>query len=44
VSEQTTIIGVLRETMAGEQRITMTPDVAKRFQALGAQLTASAAG
>ena len=31
-------IGALRETMPGERRITMTPDVAKRYQALGAQL------
>ncbi|MCL2876404.1 MAG: NAD(P) transhydrogenase subunit alpha [Betaproteobacteria bacterium] len=31
-------IGALRETIAGEQRITMTPDVARRYQALGAQL------
>ena len=31
-------IGALRETMPGEQRITMTPDVARRYQALGAQL------
>lgn len=31
-------IGALRETVAGEQRITMTPDVAKRYQALGAHL------
>jgi NAD(P) transhydrogenase subunit alpha len=37
VSEQVKI-GALRETVAGEQRITMTPDVAKRYQALGAQL------
>jgi len=37
VPEQTKI-GALRETVAGEQRITMTPDVAKRYQALGAQL------
>jgi NAD(P) transhydrogenase subunit alpha len=33
-----TKIGALRETEAGEQRITMTPDVAKRYQALGVQL------
>ncbi|MDR2881738.1 MAG: NAD(P) transhydrogenase subunit alpha [Azoarcus sp.] len=31
-------IGALRETVAGEQRVTMTPDVARRYQALGAQL------
>jgi len=37
VSEQIRI-GALRETMPGERRITMTPDVAKRYQALGAQL------
>lgn len=37
MSEQT-IVGALRETMAGEQRITITPDVAKRYQALGVQL------
>lgn len=37
MSEQI-IIGALRESMAGEQRIAMTPDVAKRYQALGAQL------
>jgi NAD(P) transhydrogenase subunit alpha len=33
-----TKVGALRETVAGEQRITITPDVAKRYQALGAQL------
>jgi NAD(P) transhydrogenase subunit alpha len=33
-----TKIGALRETVAGEHRITMTPDIAKRYQALGAQL------
>ena len=38
MSEQTITIGALCETVAGEQRITMTPDVAKRYQALGAQL------
>jgi len=37
VSEQVKI-GALRETVPGEQRITMTPDVARRYQALGAQL------
>lgn len=31
-------IGALRETVPGERRITMTPDVAKRYQALGAEL------
>ena len=31
-------IGALRETVAGERRITMTPDIAKRYQALGAEL------
>jgi len=37
VSEQVKI-GALRETVAGEQRTVITPDVAKRYQALGAQL------
>jgi NAD(P) transhydrogenase subunit alpha len=37
VSEQVKI-GALRETVAGERRVVMTPDVAKRYQALGAQL------
>jgi len=37
VSEQVKI-GALRETVPGERRITITPDVAKRYQALGAQL------
>lgn len=31
-------IGALRETVPGERRITMTPDVAKRYLALGAEL------
>jgi len=31
-------IGVLRETLPGEARVAMTPDVAKRYQALGASL------
>jgi len=37
VSEQVKI-GALRETVTGERRITMTPDIARRYQALGAQL------
>ena len=37
MSEQVKI-GALRETVAGEQRTVITPDVAKRYQALGAQL------
>ncbi|MDR2925580.1 MAG: NAD(P) transhydrogenase subunit alpha [Azoarcus sp.] len=32
------IIGALRETVAGERRVAVTPDAAKRYQALGAQL------
>jgi len=38
VSEQIITIGALRETVPGERRITMTLDVAGRYQALGAQL------
>jgi NAD(P) transhydrogenase subunit alpha len=37
VSEQVKI-GALRETVAGEERVTITPDVASRYQALGAEL------
>ncbi|MDR2014352.1 MAG: NAD(P) transhydrogenase subunit alpha [Azoarcus sp.] len=33
-----TKIGALRETVTGERRTTMTPDIAKRYQDLGAQL------
>jgi len=37
VSEQIKI-GALRETVVGERRITITPDVAGRYQTLGAEL------
>ncbi|MDR0233521.1 MAG: NAD(P) transhydrogenase subunit alpha [Zoogloeaceae bacterium] len=37
MSEQVKI-GALRETVAGEERVTITPDVASRYQALGAEL------